>query len=129
MVSWTISSARRGYGDERCLRSGAIRRVHGGLEEHYAVIGGTACDVLLNAAELPFRATKDIDVVLMVEYRPAEVGRAIWRLVSDGGYAVARRGVDGAQIKIQIQSRRDDPSTASTNSATAGSGRIGYRTP
>ena len=63
-----------------------------GLEEHYAVIGGTACDILLNASDLPFRATKDIDVVLMVEDRPAEVGRAIWKLLSDGGYAVARRG-------------------------------------
>ena len=60
-----------------------------GLEEHYAVIGGTACDILLNASDLPFRATKDIDVVLMVEDRPAEVGRAIWKLLSDGGYAVA----------------------------------------
>ena len=63
-----------------------------GLEEHYAVIGVTACDILLNASDLPFRATKDIDVVLMVEDRPAEVGRAIWKLLSDGGYAVARRG-------------------------------------
>lgn len=69
-----------------------------GLEEHYAVIGGTACDILLNASDLPFRATKDIDVVLMVEDRPAEVGRAIWKLLSDGGYAVARRGTENAHF-------------------------------
>ncbi len=69
-----------------------------GLEEHYAVIGGTACDILLNASDLPFRATKDIDVVLMVEDCPAEVGRAIWKLLSDGGYAVARRGTENAHF-------------------------------
>ena len=69
-----------------------------GLEEHYAVIGGTACDILLNASDLPFRATKEIDVVLMVEDRPAEVGRAIWKLLSDGGYAVARRGTENAHF-------------------------------
>lgn len=69
-----------------------------GLEEHYVVIGGTACDILLNASDLPFRATKDIDVVLMVEDRPAEVGRAIWKLLSDGGYAVARRGTENAHF-------------------------------
>ena len=56
-----------------------------GLEERYAVIGGTACDMLLNASDLPFRATKDIDVVLMVEDRPAEVGRAPFQSLPTGG--------------------------------------------
>lgn len=29
--------------------------------EYYTIIGGTACDILLTEADLPFRATKDID--------------------------------------------------------------------
>lgn len=33
-------------------------------EDHYAIIGGAACDLLFDAAGLPFRATKDIDGAL-----------------------------------------------------------------
>ena len=43
-----------------------------GLEDSYAVIGGTACEVLLEDADLEFRATKDIDMVLLVEGRLPE---------------------------------------------------------
>lgn len=31
------------------------------------VIGGTACDLIMESEELPFRATKDIDIVLIVK--------------------------------------------------------------
>ncbi|MGI6033439.1 MAG: hypothetical protein ACOX69_08490 [Coriobacteriales bacterium] len=73
----------------------AVSEVHGlnrfaeymdGLEDCYTVIGGTACDILLNDADLDFRATKDIDVILIIENRLPEVVSAVWRLVRDGGY-------------------------------------------
>ncbi|MDO4292492.1 MAG: hypothetical protein Q4C65_04580 [Eubacteriales bacterium] len=35
----------------------------------YTVIGGTACDILLTEADLPFRATKDVDMILIMEDR------------------------------------------------------------
>lgn len=38
-----------------------------GYEEHYVIIGGTACDLLMTNNGLNFRATKDIDMVLIVE--------------------------------------------------------------
>ena len=31
--------------------------------DYYTIIGGTACDILLSEADLPFRATKDIDMI------------------------------------------------------------------
>jgi predicted nucleotidyltransferase component of viral defense system len=31
--------------------------------EKYVFIGGTACDLLMNSLGLPFRATKDLDIV------------------------------------------------------------------
>ena len=34
---------------------------------YYTIIGGTACDILLSEADLPFRATKDIDMILIME--------------------------------------------------------------
>ena len=35
--------------------------------DYYTIIGGTACDILLSKADLPFRATKDIDMILIME--------------------------------------------------------------
>lgn len=39
-----------------------------GSEEQYAIIGGTACDILMTEEGLDFRATKDIDLVLIIIY-------------------------------------------------------------
>ena len=37
-----------------------------GSEEQYAIIGGTACDILMTEEGLDFRATKDMDLVLII---------------------------------------------------------------
>ena len=36
-----------------------------GSEEQYAIIGGTACDILMTEEGLDFRATKDIDLTVI----------------------------------------------------------------
>lgn len=33
-----------------------------GFENQYVIIGGTACDLIMENEELPFRATKDVDI-------------------------------------------------------------------
>lgn len=33
----------------------------------YTIIGGTACDILMSEADAEFRATRDIDMVLIME--------------------------------------------------------------
>ena len=38
-----------------------------GNESQYAIIGGTACDILMTEEGLDFRATKDIDLVLLLK--------------------------------------------------------------
>ena len=38
-----------------------------GYEGQYAIIGGTACDLLMSEEGLDFRATNDIDLVLIIE--------------------------------------------------------------
>lgn len=38
-----------------------------GYEEQYAIIGGTACELLISQEGLDFRATKDIDLALIIE--------------------------------------------------------------
>lgn len=39
----------------------------GEYTNQYVFIGGTACDILLNDLGASFRATKDLDIVLIVE--------------------------------------------------------------
>lgn len=63
-----------------------------GLEDGYVVIGGTACEILLGDADLEFRATKDVDMVLLVEGRLPEAAAAVWRLVRAGGYRCGWKG-------------------------------------
>ncbi len=63
-------------------------------EGQYAIIGGTACDLLFDAAGLDFRATRDIDMVLCVEVVDAEFGRAFHAFLDAGGYQ-ARERSDG----------------------------------
>ena len=36
-------------------------------EEQYVLIGGAACDILFESNEVNFRATRDLDMVLIVE--------------------------------------------------------------
>lgn len=57
-----------------------------GFENRYVLIGGTACDLVMNEAGLPFRATKDLDIVLCLEVLDAEFAQTIWAFVSAGGY-------------------------------------------
>ena len=54
-----------------------------GFENLYVIIGGTACDLIMENEELPFRATKDVDIVLIVESITAEFGRQFWEYVKE----------------------------------------------
>lgn len=65
-----------------------------GHEDHYAIIGGAACDLLFDAAGLAFRATKDIDMVLCVEVVDPAFGAAFKAFLDAGGYQ-ARERSDG----------------------------------
>lgn len=57
-----------------------------GGEEQYAIIGGTACDILMTEDGLDFRATKDIDLVLIIEAVDANFGKKFWEYVKQAGY-------------------------------------------
>ena len=46
-----------------------------GCEGQYVIIGGTACDILMAKEGLDFRATKDIDLVLIIEAVDVNFGR------------------------------------------------------
>jgi len=54
--------------------------------DRYVLIGGVARDLLMGDAGLQFRATKDLDVVLLVEVLDAAFAQAFWAFVEAGGY-------------------------------------------
>ena len=64
----------------------SFREVFKGYEDCYTIIGGTACDILMNEAGLNFRATKDIDMILLIENRFKEFGSVFWKYIQAGGY-------------------------------------------
>ncbi|WP_139652492.1 hypothetical protein [Raoultibacter phocaeensis] len=85
----------------------AVSEVHGlnrfveymrGFEDCYTVIGGTACDIILRDVGLPFRATKDIDLILLIENRFPEVASAVWKLVKAGDYACGSKNSDNVHF-------------------------------
>jgi hypothetical protein len=47
-----------------------------GYEENYILIGGSACTVLMDEVGLEFRATKDIDIVLIIESMSDEFAKS-----------------------------------------------------
>lgn len=65
-----------------------------GSEEQYAIIGGTACDILMTEEGLDFRATKDIDLVLIIEAVDANFGKKFWEYVKQAGYEHCNKSSD-----------------------------------
>ncbi len=57
-----------------------------GFESHFILIGGTACDLWMGNVGLPFRATKDLDIVLIAESLPTEFFERFWAFIREGRY-------------------------------------------
>ncbi len=56
------------------------------FQDNYVIIGGTACSIILRHADMKPRATKDIDMILVVERMTPEFGRRFWSFIHDGDY-------------------------------------------
>lgn len=65
-----------------------FREHFGAYSDRYVLIGGTAATLTMEEAGLPFRATKDLDVLLVVEALDPAFGARMWEFVDLGGYEV-----------------------------------------
>ena len=54
--------------------------------DEYVLIGGAACDISFKNNNADFRATKDLDIVLIVEALTIGFGKRFWKFIQDGGY-------------------------------------------
>jgi len=53
---------------------------------NYVIIGGTACDIIIEDAGFKPRATKDIDMILIVEALSSDFVREFWKFVKVANY-------------------------------------------
>lgn len=63
-----------------------FRRYFADYDEQYVLIGGAACDIVFESNDTSFRATRDLDMVLIVEALTPEFGEKFWKFIQDGGY-------------------------------------------
>ncbi len=64
----------------------------------FVLIGGAACDLWFAEQDLLFRATKDLDVVLILEKLNTEFAARFREFITRGGYEVKTRSVDGPPV-------------------------------
>jgi hypothetical protein len=73
-----------------------------GHEHQYVLIGGAACDLIMDEVGLDFRATKDLDIVLIVEALDGAFAERFWAFVEAGGYEVRERS-EGEKVLYRFQ--------------------------
>ncbi|EJM28250.1 hypothetical protein [Pseudomonas sp. GM25] len=62
--------------------------------DRYVLIGGVASALAMEDAGESFRATKDLDIVLVIEALDAEFVAHFWDFIKAGGYEIRQRGGD-----------------------------------
>lgn len=68
------------------------------FENHYALIGGSACDLIFSKQGLLFRATKDFDIVVLANRPAKEFAQTLWAFIKDGGYTCGWSNSDGVHF-------------------------------
>ncbi|MEY4259114.1 MAG: hypothetical protein RL656_87 [Bacteroidota bacterium] len=58
------------------------------------IIGGTACDIIIDEAGFVPRATKDIDIILVVEALNSDFVKHFWQFINDGKYQQREKSND-----------------------------------
>lgn len=69
-----------------------------GYEDEYVLIGGASCFLWLGAQGLPFRSTRDLDVVVVVEGNYIEFARLLWDFIGNGKFARLEQGTNKPQL-------------------------------
>lgn len=78
-----------------------FREHFGSYKDNYVIIGGSACEVHEDAAGQKPRATKDIDMILIVETLSHDFVAEFWRFVKAAQYEEQQVGEKGEEPKQQ----------------------------
>lgn len=63
-----------------------LRSYFENYNDKYVIIGGTACEQRLEPRGVDFRATKDVDMILIIENLDKEFTKQFWQFIRDGEY-------------------------------------------
>jgi hypothetical protein len=77
--------------------------------DRYVLVGGVACEQLMEEAGLGFRLTKDFDVVLLVEGLDAGFAETFWAFIEAGGYEWREKADGGKLYRFQRPTASDYP--------------------
>jgi len=66
--------------------------------DQFIIIGGTACDYVMDNIGLDFRATQDIDIVLIIEAISSDFVKEIWKFLKKGKYENWQRSTGKKQF-------------------------------
>jgi hypothetical protein len=80
-----------------------------GFEDRYVLVGGVACERLMDEAGLGFRLTKDLDVVLIVELLDAGFVERFWAFIEAGGYERRAKADGGKLYRFEKPGKPDFP--------------------
>ncbi|HEX2969068.1 MAG TPA: hypothetical protein VHO46_08160 [Bacteroidales bacterium] len=67
--------------------------------DQYIIIGGTACDIIIEEAGFIPRATKDFDIILVVEALNTDFIKQFWKFIQDGDYEGREKSVGHINVK------------------------------
>lgn len=76
--------------------------------DSYVMVGGTACSLLMEREGIPFRATRDLDMVVVVERMTPEFAEDLWAFLREGGYRNLQQGSGDGAVQLY---RFDHPQT------------------
>lgn len=75
-----------------------FREYFAAYTDQYVLIGGTAAQLAMADAGLEFRATKDLDIVLIVEALTPDFAKAFWKFIHEGQYEHKEKSTGGKQF-------------------------------
>ena len=70
------------------------------FRKQYVLIGGVASWLTMSEAGQSFRATKDLDIVLVIEVLSTDFVEAFWHFIREGGYAIRQVGGNDGQRPV-----------------------------
>ena len=86
-----------------------FREFFTGYEGNYVIIGGTACEMHEEIYAQTPRATKDIDIILIVEALSSDFAAKFWEFVKTAGYrqGIREPGTGNAGMNITGSRNRE----------------------
>ncbi len=78
------------------------------FSDQYVLIGGVACSLAMDEAGIAFRATSDLDIVLIVEAQTDDFVKAFWEFIKSGEYDHKQKSTNNPQFYRFHSPRQED---------------------